>query len=349
MIDSIEDLHKYLHKAMRIEHATIPPYLTALYSIHPLTNSDATHILRVVAVEEMLHLTLAANIYNAVGGRPDLTGPDFVPEYPANLPDGEDDFQVELRSFSKEALETFLKIERPRKAPDESKRMVPRANRRALTFGGVPDEPGMRFWSIGEFYEEIIRGLKYLGPKIFKPDLSRQVTAEHYYSGGGKLFPVTDLDSAVAAAELIIGQGEGLDHGVYGPDGELAHYYRFEQLKLGQYYQPGDPPHAPSGPTLHVDWEAVYPIKPNARLSDYPDSSELRAAAVIFNKQYAEFLQFLTRAFNGQPELLMDAVPMMFRIRNGMMRLIRNPIPGSAGVNAAPTFEVGRTTVGVSS
>ena len=72
-------LHAYLFAAMRLEHATIPPYLMALYSIKPGTNSDATHILRVVVVEEMLHLTLAANLLNAIGGTPDLTAKDFVP------------------------------------------------------------------------------------------------------------------------------------------------------------------------------------------------------------------------------------------------------------------------------
>src|SRR5215471_2275551 len=93
-IKSVEDLHSYLYTAMQLEHATIPPYLTALYTIQPGSNTDAFHIIRVVAVEEMLHLTLVANILNAVGGSPDLTKPDFVPHYPAYLPDGENDFQA---------------------------------------------------------------------------------------------------------------------------------------------------------------------------------------------------------------------------------------------------------------
>ena len=84
-----------------------------------MTNSDATHVLRVVVVEEMLHLTLAANILNAVGGKPDLTVPGFVPQYPAYLPTGETDFEVHLQAFSEDAVNTFLKIERPAKAPDE--------------------------------------------------------------------------------------------------------------------------------------------------------------------------------------------------------------------------------------
>src|SRR4051795_1861325 len=117
-ITTVETLHSYLYAALQLEHATIPPYLTALYSIHPNTNLDAFHVIRVVAGEEMLHLTLTANVLNAVGGSPNLTGADFVPTYPAFLPDGENDFQVDRQRFSREALDTFLKIERPDGAPD---------------------------------------------------------------------------------------------------------------------------------------------------------------------------------------------------------------------------------------
>src|ERR1700685_2595513 len=95
-ITTILELHQHLYVAMQLEHATIPPYLLALYTIHPDTNPDATRILRTVVVEEMLHLTLAANIFNAVGGEPNLTAPNFVPKYPAPLPDGETDFKVSL-------------------------------------------------------------------------------------------------------------------------------------------------------------------------------------------------------------------------------------------------------------
>ena len=78
-IQTIKDLQYYLNVAMQLEHATIPPYLIALYSIKPNTNLDATNIIRTVVVEEMLHLTLASNLLNAVGGEPDLSFPrEFV-------------------------------------------------------------------------------------------------------------------------------------------------------------------------------------------------------------------------------------------------------------------------------
>ncbi len=343
-ITDTESLHKYMYAALQLEHATIPPYLTALYSIHPGTNLDAVMVIRVVAVEEMLHLTLAANILNATGGTPDLTGPGFVPTYPAYLPDGEDDFQVDLQRFSPDAIETFLNIERPGAAPEEEERVRPHDGARPLLVA-APHDDSMRFFSIGEFYEEIRRGLEHLhgelGDDLFSGDPQRQVTPEYYYSGGGEIVPVTDLASACAALELIAEQGEGLGGGIFDDEGEIAHYFRFEQLKLGRYYQPGDTGGNATGPELSVDWDAVYPVKTNVVLEDLRDSPELHAGAAEFNQRYADFLELLTRAYTGEPVLLIDAVAEMFRLRDGMLSLIRHPIPGPGGLTAGPTFEIG--------
>jgi len=342
-ITTREKLQDYLHHAMELEHATIPPYLLALYSIHPGTNSDATHILRVVVVEEMLHLTLAANLLNAVGGTPNPSATGFVPHYPTGLPDGETDFEVSLTRFSRNAVETFLKIERPGHDLGSAPRLVSRKRPSTSKLGACRGEKDMHYYSIGDFYKEIALGLEYLyqqmGGTLFCGDVQKQVTAEYYYSGGGGLFPVTDQKSALAALDLIIGQGEGATGRMYDDDGELAHYYRFLQLKLGKYFQKGDKADAPSGPALKVNWDAVHPIKANARLADYT-TPELRAAAVAFNNSYKEFLALLTAAYNGAPRLLLQAVPQMFKLRDQMCQLIHNPIPGMDGVNAAPTFEI---------
>ena len=184
-ITTIQQLNDYLCGALQLEHATIPPYLTALYSLRPGSNSDALHIVRVVVVEEMLHLSLVANVMNAVGGTPDLTQPGFVPRYPAYLPDGEQDFQVDLQPFSKDAVSTFLKIERPAQAPDEKSRLVLRSRPHQQLLAASPEEPGMQYYSIGEFYEEIARGVRYLhkqyaehGRQLFVGDPSRQVTPD---------------------------------------------------------------------------------------------------------------------------------------------------------------------------
>ena len=341
-IDNRDDLVSYLNTAMALEHATIPPYLTAYYSIRSSTNSDAAHIIRVTAAEEMLHLTLAANVLNAIGGKPDLTGPGFVPSYPAYLPDGADDFTVDLRPFSPEAVETFCKIERPGKAPSADSRLVKTSDGRTPLVSS-PTAEEMRFYSIGEFYEEIIEGLEKVAagdPALFCGDPARQVGPEYFYSGGGAVIVVSDLDSAQQALRFIADQGEGLNAGIYDADGELAHYYRFRQLQLGRYYQVGDHPDAPSGAPLSISWDDVYKVKVSARLADYPAGSELARVARDFNADYGAFLALLTKAFNGQPGLLEEAVCEMFRLRDAFNRLVCNPLPGSDGLHAAPTFEI---------
>jgi hypothetical protein len=346
-IGTVADLEAYLNAALRLEHATIPPYLTALYSLHPGSNSDARHVIRVVAVEEMLHLTLVANVMNAIGRRVDLTADDFVPAYPAHLPSGEIDFLVSVQPFSPAAVTTFLNIERPAKAPSESRRLLPHPD--GLGTGTVlaasPLNPGMRFYSIGEFYAEIERGLRHLdreyrerGEELFSGDIARQVTEEYFYSGGGEVVPVSDLASALRALTLIAEQGEGLGGGVYDGEGELSHYYRFEQIQLNHYYQKGDAPGRPSGPRLDVDFSAVYPVAVDAELADYPAGSPAREAAETFSQTYADFLAYLTGAYNGEPQKLLDAVAWMFRLRDDINRLIRNPFPGRPGVHASPVF-----------
>ena len=69
-ITDLESLRHHLQEALEIEHATIPPYLCALYSIPEGSNREAASVIRSVVMEEMLHLTLVANVMNAVGGTP---------------------------------------------------------------------------------------------------------------------------------------------------------------------------------------------------------------------------------------------------------------------------------------
>lgn len=343
-ITTAADLHEYLHAAIALEHATIPPYLTALYSIHPGTNSDAFHIVRVVAVEEMLHLTLAANILNAIGGAPDLTRPDFVPSYPTYLQTGEDDFEVSLQGFSREAIDNFMQIERFA-GPAETHDLGPIRSddvNYALPLVKQDDSTELKFPTIGSFYAEIKQGLQDLhaaGKLHFDGDEARQIGPEYYYSGGGEIRRVTDLESALWALDFISQQGEGHGHRIFDDEDELSHYYRFQQLCTGRYYLPGDVADHPSGHAVDVDWDAAYPVRRNARLSSYEPGSRVRTAAEEFNRSYGEFLAKLTSAFNGEPGLLIEAVGDMFRIRESATSLMRNPLPGT-DEHAAPTFEI---------
>ena len=83
-IDKTE-LFKNLQTAIELEHSTIPPYLAAYFTIHQDTNAFAWEVIRSVFMEEMLHMTLACNIMNAVGGKPFIDHPKFIPSYPTEF------------------------------------------------------------------------------------------------------------------------------------------------------------------------------------------------------------------------------------------------------------------------
>ncbi len=391
-ISSINDLHDYLYTAMSIEHSTIPPYIMALYSIKPGTNLQALQILRSVAVEEMLHLTLAANVLNAVGGKIEntLTRSDFIPEYPTAIGTGEDDFEVSLEKFSRESVETFLKIERSKHVAEDQPLVGvrdPKKNWLARIYRTLTGE-SFSFYSIGLFYTEVIRGLNALYKEkrddLFCGDPQRQIKPEYYFNGSGEIIPVTDLRSAIRALKVIQEQGEGSRQGtIYDAERELCHYYRFEQLLIldtkyrsdlkkslqdqlgdgwkevlgedwqedvggdgwGQYYRidkdnplDSDKPFKPTGEKFKIDWDAVYPAKTNAKLSDYPEGSELYTAAKQFQSGYKDFLAEIEYSFDGHPEKLIPAIGDMFKLKSKAEQIIKNPIPGEEGVNGAPIF-----------
>src|SRR4029079_2769452 len=112
-ITTIEGLRTRLQWAIEIEHSISQPSLCALYSIKPGTNREAVEALTSVFIEEMLHMTLAANVLNAVGGAPVLDQPGFTPTSPEHLPHSRGTFWSPLACFSRPAIETFMRIENP--------------------------------------------------------------------------------------------------------------------------------------------------------------------------------------------------------------------------------------------
>ena len=329
-IRTLASLQRHLQWALELEHATIPAYLCALYSIAEGANVAAQQQLRAVVMEEMLHMVLVANVLNAVGGCPKVDDPAFVPSYPTTLPHSDGSVCVQLRRFDREALQTFLKIERPE--PPQAK-----------------PEPE-RYHSIGQFYDAIEAGLRQLagelGPALFSGSVLRQVDPTRwYYGGGGRPIVVSDLASALAALDEIKAQGEGLPHSVFddqAPFGqrELAHFFRFEQLRQGRYYRPEDSPRSgPSGDPLPLRWDQVHPMRANPRMADYAGQPEVHALMRRFNLDYTALLRALHGAFNGQPALLFEAVPMMYRLKYQAQALMQLPCGDASGETVGPSFE----------
>jgi CDGSH-type Zn-finger protein len=332
-IRTLESLRRHLQWAIEIEHATLPPYLCALYSIKPDRNHEAVEVIHSVFLEEMLHMTLAANLLNAVGGAPQLDTPRMLPAYPTVLPHSNRAFEVSLTKLSPEALSVFMRIERP------------------AEHDGLPEDD--EFETIGQFYEAIGESLPLLCRElgeaaVFSGDPARQVTDELYYGGSGRIIAVRDLASAQAALAEVVEQGEGLQHkeiwdgdrDMFHPErGEVAHYFRFNELAVGRRYRPGDTPQTgPSGERFAVDWDEVHNMRPNPRAADYPEGSEIRVRLEEFNRSYSGVLHLLHESFNGSPRLLAVATGLMYGLKEEALRLMELP-SGVGETTVGPSFE----------
>ncbi|MFB4262642.1 ferritin-like protein [Nonomuraea sp. GTA35] len=329
-VDTLDNLREHLQWAIELEQATLPPYLCALYSLDPERNPEAVEVVGSVFAEEMLHLALAANLLNAVGGRPRLDFPGMLPPHPRRLPHSS--LELSLLPFGPAALEMFLRLEQP--APP-----------------GAPAE-GDGYETIGQFYDAIEQGLRdlceQLGEReVFCGDPARQVAGTHFRHTAGNLFAVEDLESALGALEEIVEQGEGTargqvwdgDQDIFHPErDEVAHYYRLQELKLGRRYQRGDTPRSgPTGERISVNLSAVRPMRPNPRLSDHAPGSAVRTAQEEFNRTYCTLLNQLEQAFDGDPKLLGTAVGTMFALKGQAAALMS--LPDGDGTVAGPTFD----------
>lgn len=332
-IETVDDLRRHLQWAIELEHATIPPYLCALYSLEPGSNVEAAQVISSVFVEEMLHLALAANLLNAVGGEPRLDAPELLPGYPHPLPHGDSSVQVILAPFGPEALELFLAIEKP------------------ATADALPESDG--YHTIGQFYAALEVGLRTLvdtlgEDAVFSGDPNRQLNEMHFNSGGGQVIPVHDLKSALAALAVIIEQGEGAartevwdgDKDVFHPDrDQVAHYYRFLELKEGRSFRLGDTPQSgPTGEPILLDPNRIQAMRPNPRTTDYPEGSAIRLAQEEFNNTYCLVLYLLEDTFNGSPSQMRDAVGAMYALKSQAQALMKMP-SGDGRTTAGPTFE----------
>jgi CDGSH-type Zn-finger protein len=330
-IATLDDLREHLQWAIELEHATLPPYLCALYSLDPERNAEAVEVVAGVFTEEMLHLALAANLLNAVGGRPRLDTPGMLPPHPRRLPHGDRSLELSLLPFGAEAIDMFLRLERP--APP-----------------GAPAE-GDGYETIGQFYAAIEDGLRHLCEElgerdVFSGDPARQLHSGHFRHTAGRLIAVDGLASALAALEEIVEQGEGTGRGevwdgdrdVYHPDrDEVAHYYRFQELGLGRRYRRGDTPESgPTGEKVDVDLAGVLPMRPDPRITDHAPGSPIRTAQEEFDRTYCILLHLLEEAFNGSPRLLAVATATMFRLKAQAQALMR--MPDGDGTTAGPTF-----------
>lgn len=331
-------LHEHLQAAVELEHATIPPYLAAYYSIKPGHNQAAAAILRSVVVQEMLHMTIAANILNALGGSPRLDKPGFIPVFPGPLPMGiHTGLIVGLRKLSRRLVaDTFMSLEQPEHAID-----IPVEEPASRRFAALREpEETAEYATIGQFYETIVDKIRELGQAAFTGDPRRQVVDATWFPAT-QLFAIENVDDAARAVAVVVEQGEGThtspSDGAFVP----AHYYRLAEIVNGRaLVRDASAPvtWSYSGAPVGVDPGGVWNVLDDAKTVDYPSGSRARVRADAFNVAYTNLLRALEATFNGDPGNLQAALGLMYELRLIAIDLVATPLPDTA-YQAGPTFE----------
>lgn len=337
-ISTRKSLIRHLRWAMSLELSTIPPYLTAMYSLQDATGDDY-QVVKSVVIEEMLHLTLVCNLMVSVGGEPRFDAKS-VPEYPTYIPHhAAGGPYISLQPLSTSVVQdTFCAIEAP------SNQSTPAAE-------------GNHFETIGQFYMAILEGFERLhaelGDALFVDTGQKQLSQKQYFGGGGgRVFVVRDLPSAKRAIGEIVAQGEGArpwsqndgaepyggrfhygtrPDGTYGPilgpGAEPSHYQRFVELTDGT---------APIG--------ATWPMQTNIKPDQIADKS-LRRLAEVFDGAYTLLLRSIEASYRGlgQQRLFFEAaVPLMHGVLPALARTLMqtplDPNTGALGPNAGPAF-----------
>ncbi|MCV6636992.1 ferritin-like protein [Candidatus Albibeggiatoa sp. nov. NOAA] len=349
-IKNVEDLQACLQDAITLEFATIPAYLTAMYSMKDATSS-AYRITKTVALEEMFHVYQAANLLISIGGTPKLTG-DRAVKYPSYIPRGDQNETpcIKPSRATKELyLNTFMGIEKP--SPANAK----------------PQDKNVE--TIGQFYLAIREGFKYLadpdvmGKKLFNN--TKGYTQQQNFNignGGGQIINVTDLDSAILAIEEITEQGEGCKEpdgstknrepwGIYNgyeynlkqdendnhhyklmygpmdkPTSERSHYQKFKRIASGEIPLP-----------------ATYPIVSTTSRGLYGENQLLLDIRDAFDGYYSVLLHVLEASFkqgdSAQNIYFQAAMPLMHTLLPTLARkLMKSPLPDCSGLHAAPSW-----------
>lgn len=310
-----------LNGAVTLEFATIPPYLTALWTIkdelHPLACS-----LRNILQEEMLHLALVCNMLVSIGGDPQIS--NAAPTYPGKLPLGvHPELIVPLGPFSKPMLQVFMEIERPEHI-DPAHEIV----NEEIGIDGHAD------FTIGQLYGRLLSSFRELNPEFCQ---DRQVT------GPLSWIPILSLDDVEKAIDIIERQGEGSVGRPEERRGHLAHYWRFAEMYHLQRLEKDSGGAWRLGEPIEFDFDSdVWPVasipEGGYRLDEAREPEAFHLLRQ-FNTTYSNLLDYLQGTWSGQngQAMILKAIEAMFELEKYAKPLMQMRRPDD-DLNYGPDF-----------
>ncbi len=327
---TIHTLRRQLQTAMQLEWATLPTYLTTMYSIVDGCNTEIYGLIRGVVMQEMLHFTQVANILIAVNGHPLIDDVSITPSFPTHLP-GEvlPHLRVSLKKMSLAHVHNvFMAIELPQHTE----------------VGGHVDN---ELYTIGAFYDEVSGCIEELGDDIFNPDsVSQQVQWPwNADEDVGIVYVITDALTAKNAIDAIISQGEGANP--LDPtdieNNTFAHFFQFEEIVCQNHLKKVDEDtYSYTGAPIPFNEDGVWPMRPNPKASDILDNTNCYTESKVFHQAYRNLLRKLQTVFNGSPEEIFNAVSVMESLQVHAKRLMWtkfNPADPSDHTTCGPVWD----------
>jgi hypothetical protein len=309
-------LKSLLQNAVTLEFATMPPYLTALWSIkderHPIAQS-----LREIIHEEMIHMSFACNMLASIGGAPQIK--QNVPVYPGHLPGGvHPDLTVNLSGLNEQSIADFMEIEMPEHVVTIS--------------GETISSCAANHDTVGELYDHILQLFERLKPPM---SLDSQI------SGPLAIYTVDSLAKVNYAIQTIKTQGEGSHSNTPADTGmdDLAHFYRFWEIqkrkKIRQCEKTQEFIFAED-----IEFPEVWPVA-NVPKNGYQQkdvSDEAWHLIQAFDETYTQMINKLDSAWNGggQGDII-RAHELMFKLQEYAKPLMEIPVPNS-NQHYAPCF-----------
>jgi hypothetical protein len=278
--DSLACLKESLRESIRIEFSTIPPYLTAWWSIITEDGGDpdgAEPVLKCIVVEEMLHMGLVSNMLAAISSPAEVF--DYrveAPVYPSKPPGGvRPHLTVALRKLNKAQFGVFTELE----------------SFQDLAAG---------IDTIGEFYDALSAAFRHMNPTL---SVSRQV--ERKLFGREWLTKLTSIPEVLNAIDLIRRQGEGrVSSGEPWEDPSdhtkgMGHYFQFGEFYKGLSYVEVSGTWDFQGSSVTLP--KLHPMAdiPTAGYDPNLVDPAAKPALQEFKLQYGKMLDAMTQAWSG--------------------------------------------------
>lgn len=288
-----------LQSAIALEHATLPLYLSSMFSLK-VQNYTNYNAIRAVVMEEMAHMALVCNMVSALGGSPQIEHLEVdTPRH--GLPGGaEPDLEVVLAPFCDSQIKNFMRLE----APDF---LLP-ASQDPEQYASISDLYRAISQAIDNNADEVRSAFKAGGP-------ANQVGDNIGFTTIKPTPGVDPIDQLKGAILEIVEQGEGAAaRSLHAPDfeAELSHYGRFAELHYGARYQLPSRPMKLT-PETEEQFFAGAAIRPPvvtnlltvpsdgyaAVLDADPKAPSVEAALQGFDDKYSSILHLLNQMWNG--------------------------------------------------